>query len=207
MKTLKFLILLAIAFCISWSLAACGEDDELDIPNKDENENVKPETSVAEIVQRNTYVNSSYSDYTFNFTITSKVKHNLPNDNVQYGIGHGSTSNTDEVIVSVGSQAYYYTITTNGDTETVTFQNPFWFYYVFTDTDKDKWAMCEIYYRTYMKLKKKGYSQLTSNEKDLYDEVTDYLDECQNEVERYYRPIICVIVNNKYYKIKTAQIY
>lgn len=164
--------------------------------------------AIDEIVSNHTYVNSSYSDYTFTFVISSSIRRELPSAAVDYAIGHGSaySSSTSELVVSPGAQAYYYSITSNDKTDVVTFRNPFWLYYAFVADDTEKLAMCEMYYNTYIALKRKGYGSLTADEKALYGEVTDYLDRCQQEAKSSYRPGVYVIINNKCHNIKTYQI-
>lgn len=190
------------------SLASCGNDEPANPiePNTPGQNGGQLNESVEELVKDNVYVSSSYNDYTFTFTITSTLNDKLPTDRIQYGIGHATSSFSEEINVSVGNQAYYYSASASGKTETITMKNPFWFYYVFADTDKTKWTMCETYYNSYIALKNKGYSKLSFDEKQLYDEAVKYLNDCQKEVKKYYRPTIYVIVNNKYYKVKSYQI-
>ena len=193
------------------SLASCG-NDEPDNPMAP----IGPDTpganggqlneSIEELVEDNVYANCSYKDYTFTFTITSTLNDKLPTGRIQYGIGHATSSFSEEINVSVGNQAYYYSVSTSGKTETITMKNPFWFYNVFADTDKTKWTMCETYYNSYIALNNKGYNKLSSDEKGLYNNVVKYLNDCQKEAKEYYRPTIYVIVNNHYYKVKSYKI-
>jgi len=209
-KALKFCMLLIAA---SLCMQSCGEN-EPEMPDKSHNNSAENGSSDSNqngtfdesLIKDNVSVSSSYSDYTFTFTVKSKLKSKLPYSDVEYGIGHGSVYESTYIDVSVGDQAYYYSSSVSGDTETITFKNPFWFYYVFTNKDLDKWTTCEIYYNAYLELKEKDYSRLSSDERDLYDGITNYLDECQREVKRYYRPILAVYVNNKFYPAKSFQI-
>lgn len=203
--TLKTLLILIVPILF---FAACGEDEpnnpsESDTPGQNGGES---SVSVDALVKNNVTSSSSYADYTFTFTISSMLKDKLPDDNIQYGVGHETTSFVEVVSVSVGNQAYSYSTSTSGKTETITIKNPFWFYYVFGEKDQEKWVMCSMYYSSYIELKQKGYGKLDPDEKELYDECVKYLNECQKEVKKYYRPTTYVQVNNKFYKLKSYQI-
>lgn len=211
--TLKFLLALALPALL---MVSCGED-EPKAPNEPnapiENEPETPgqnsdfsESSIEALINKSIYINSSYTDYTFTFTISSVLSNKLPSDVIEYGVGHCSTSFSEETPVSVGDQAYYYSESSDGRSETIVIKNPFWFYYIFVDSDYEKWTTCEMYYNSYIELRRKGYNNLSRDEKQLYNEVTSYLDDCQKEVKRYYRPAIYVVVNSKFYKIKSYQI-
>lgn len=210
MISLKFCTGLIVALLC---LQSCAKD-EPNIPgtshnnstensNSDTNQN---ETSVEGLIKDNVSVTNSYTDYCFTFTVKSKLKSKLPYSEVEYGIGHGSIYESTYINVSVGNQAYYYSSSINNGIETITFKNPFWFYYVFANQDKDKWTKCEMYYKSYISLKEKGYSRLSSEERELYGEITRYLDECQEEVKRYYKPILEICVDGKFYQVKSFQI-
>lgn len=103
--------------------------------------------------------------------------------------------------ISVGNEAPYYSASGSSNNETITFRNPFWFYYVFVEKDDDKWTLSEMYYNSYMALVNKGYSNLSSDERALYNNLVDYLEEYDKEATEYYRPAIYVCVNNKFYKV------
>jgi len=206
-KWLLPLFICAIMSCLA--LTSCG-DDEPDLPkeidNPFQNEDPSSDVSVTDIINKHTYVSSQYSDYTFTFEISSTVKNELPDAVVEYGIGHGSSTFKEEIAVSVGEQAYYYNSSFNGVTENITFKMPFWFYYVFVNPDQEKWTICEMYYNSYIELNKMGYSNLSSDQKDLYKSVKSYLDECQEEAKNDYRPIVYINVNGKGYKLGSYRI-
>lgn len=205
-------------------LYSCDKDNGPDYPGYSNTGNNQTETpghnntgnnqsenaDIAGIISQSVSVSSSYSDYTLTVTISSKLKSQLQNSgiwtNPKYGIGHAKSSYQSEISISFGSQAYYYNVVSKGDTETITIKNPFWFYYVFVDRDDDKWSMCEPYYNSYLALKSKGYSSLSSEEKDLYNEVTTYLNKCQSEARYNYYPTLYIDVNGKSYKIKEFHI-
>lgn len=209
MKTAFKLLLALIVPVLVFS--SCGKDEpsnpyQPSTPSEPNNPGQTGGQSTEELVRGNVYASSSYADYTFSFTISSTLAEKLPGDRIQYGVGHATTTNSTEINVSVGDQAYYYSTSSNGKTETITIKNPFWFYYLFANSDDGKWTMCERYYKSYLELKKKGYSSLSSDERDLYNTAVSYLNDCQNEAKRYYRPTLYAIVNNKYYKIQSYQI-
>ena len=206
-KYLKPILMLVIA---SVFFTSCGGDDP-ENPNEPGNttENggttTNPSTpsdpSIERIVRDNVTVSRTYSDYTYTFVIKSKVKAKLPDANVSYGIGHHTIYDQEIVNISVGNQAYYYSTSGPGSNETITFRNPFWFYYVFADQDREKWTVSEMFYNSYMSLANKGYSNLSSYEKELYNDMIDNLEEYEKEAKKYYRPVIYVCVNNKFYKV------
>lgn len=144
-----------------------------------------------------------YSDYIMTFTITSTLKSKLPGRHVQYGIGHSSRYDPLEIKVSVGKDAYYYSSSTNGDTETIIFKNPFWLYYAFVEEDYDTWVKADFYYRGYLELKEKGLSNLNSAEVDLYNTFRQYLDAWERKVGIEYRATVEVIVDNHFYLVST----
>ena len=158
------------------------------------------------LIKDNVTVKCTYSDYMFTFTITSQLKSKLPHEKIEYGIGHFSTSFQPITNVSVGNQAYYYSSTTNGDTEVITFKNPFWFYYVFVDEDKDKWTHSEMYYASYCALINKGLSSLSTIEMSLYHDLSEYLDEYVDEVRPFYMPTAEVVINDRFYAIRGFRI-
>ena len=202
--------LFAVAI-MSVSFTSCG-DDEPDNPREPDNPDYPynpgdpddPDTSIGSIVKENVDVNCSYSDYAFTITFKSKLKSELPSAKIEYGVGHGDLGGTE--IVSLGSDAYHYSSHTSGNMETITITNPFWFYFIFNERDDDKSSICEAYYRAYLSLKEKGYSNLNSEEKDLYREATKELDKCEEEAKRYYSPSAQVSVNNKFYRLKRYKI-
>ena len=199
--------MLAIASVLFTSCGGDDPDNPADPGNTTENgsSTTNPSTpsdpSIERIVRDNVTVSRTYSDYTYTFVIKSKVKAKLPNANVSYGIGHHSIYNQEIVNISVGNQAYYYSASGSSNNETITFRNPFWFYYVFVEKDDDKWTLSEMYYNSYMALVNKGYSNLSSDERALYNNLVDYLEEYDKEATEYYRPAIYVCVNNKFYKV------
>ena len=66
---------------------------------------------------------------------------------------------------------------------------------------KKNGQLSEMFYNSYMSLANKGYSNLSSSEKELYNDMIDNLEEYEKEAKKYYRPAIYVCVNNKFYKV------
>lgn len=211
MKTIRFLASAFLAISII-TLAACGDDEpgypdnKTDYPENNEKPNTPQDTDIKGIVSDNVSVRCSYSDYMFTFNIRSAVKSELPSRKIEYGIGHPSVSNSTKESVSVGSQAYYYSISTNNGVDDVTFKIPFWFYFVFSSPDKEKWTLSEMYYASYCALKNQGLSNLSADEKQLYKDLTNYLNELQSEARIYYRPKVYVVVDNKFYNVGSFKI-
>lgn len=200
-------MMLAIASVFFTSCGGDDPDNPSDLGNTTENggTTTNPSTpsdpSVESIVRNNVMVSRTYSNYTYSFVIKSSIKAKLPDAKVSYGVGHYTIYNQETVNVSVGNQAYYYSTSGPSSNETITFRNPFWFYYVFANQDKEKWTVSEMYYNTYMSLANKGYSNLSSYEKELYNDMMENLEEYDKEANEYYRPAIVVCVNNKFYKV------
>lgn len=159
------------------------------------------------IVKNNVSTTASYEDYTATFIITSRLKSQLTNKSIEYGIGHKDIYNSKDVINnSVGNDAYYYSERETGNTEIITIKIPFWFYYVFVEKDESKWADCEAYYRAYIELKEKDVSKLASDEKSLYDTCIKYLNKYENEVKSYYKMAVQVVVNTNFITIAEYKI-
>lgn len=206
-KYLKPIMMLAIASVL---FTSCGGDDPDNPANpgnttengsSTSNPSTPSDPSIERIVRDNVTVSRTYSDYTYTFVIKSKVKAKLPDANVSYGIGHHTIYDQEIVNISVGNQAYYYSTSGPSSNETITFRNPFWFYYIFVEKDDDKSGLSQMYYTSYMTLVNRGYSNLSSDEKALYRELQEYLEEYEKEAKKYYRPAIYVCVNNKFYKV------
>ncbi|MDE6611409.1 MAG: hypothetical protein K2K22_02500 [Muribaculaceae bacterium] len=211
MKTIRFLASAFLAIGII-SLAACGDDEpeypdnNYDYPENNEKPDTPQDSNIKNIVSENTSVKCSYSDYLFTFNIRSTVKSELPTRKIAYGIGHPSASYSADESVSVGEQAYYYSISTKNGVDEVTFKIPFWFYFVFSSPDKEKWALCEMYYASYCALINAGLPNLSADEKTLYNELTKELNEYESEARIYYRPNVYVMVDNKFYKVGSFKI-
>lgn len=205
----KPVLFFSMLLAASSLLFSCGGDepDNPYVPDEPTNtEKPEPSVNIEEIVKNNVSVKATYSNFTFTFVITSTVKSKLPSHKVEYAIGHGLSFFKPETLVSEGNDAYYYNLTKSGNTETVTFKNPFWFYYVCGEYDGDKWAKCEMYYKSYIALIEMGLSNLTESEKALYNDIIESFTEYEYEVRRYYRPSVEVLVDHKYYKVATYSI-
>lgn len=200
-KTIYFIIMI-----LSMSLlCSCGKDEPQDnIDNS--NGNGVVDKNIQKIVESNVSVNSSFSDYISKFTITSRVKSELSGGYIQYGIGHRSKGNQAQVAISIGAQAYSYSVKTYGNTETITIENPFWYYYAFVGKDSKKLSECTTYYNSYVALKNRGYNSLNPSEKELYNDITSILNDYLREVKSKYVQSIEVIYDNKYYTVDTYMI-
>lgn len=204
--------LLAVCSMLACSLTftACGDDEpenpgfEEETPG-DDDEPETPAVNIAQLVKDNVSVKCTYSDYTFNFKITSKLKSVLPSARIQYGIAHQSYWTLDEVRVSVGDEAYYYSINTKNGVDEVIFKNPIWFYYVFTEYDVNKWTDNEMYYASYLFLLEKGESNWNEDECTLYRKLIRWLNDCERDA-RYYRPTVGVLVNDRFYEVAQYEI-
>lgn len=187
----------ALSLALTFPLTSCGGDDEdepampvIPADTSCSSSSGSESSSIESIVKANTSVRAQYSDYISTFTITSTLKDALPGRGFEFGVGHRGYEPTEIINVSFGNQAYSYQKSTSGNTETVVIKNPFWYYYAIVDYDGDKLAYCELYYRTYAALKQRNWSDLSSDERALYNDVKDYLDKCLNEVKSDYRQVI-----------------
>ena len=214
-KIFKLLALTLLASLgIICSLSSCSDnDDTTDNPNNNEEQNQNQEENngyssayIQDIIKNNVSIESNYKDYTFTFVIKSKVKSKLPKAKVEYAVGHRTKDTNDETYsASVGDQAYYYSSYTNGEEETITIKNPFWYYYVFID-DNSNFGACSFYFSSYLALKEKGLSNLSPDEKDLYYGIVDILDDAEKEARKYYTPSVEIFIDNKSYNVKTYRI-
>lgn len=215
MKKYQRLFTLIIVCTISFTLFSCGSDndDTTDNPinneeqTKDEEENNGNSSAyIQDIIKNNVSIESNYKDYTFTFVIKSKVKSKLPKAKVEYAVGHRTKDWNEETYnASVGDQAYYYSSYTNGEEETIAIKNPFWFYYEFIDVN-NRFGGCSFYFSSYLALKEKGLSNLSQDEKDLYYDIVDILDEAEKEARKYYTPSIEILIDNKSYTVRTYSI-
>ena len=54
--------------------------------------------------------------------------------------------------------------------------------------------------------KRKRLSNLSQDEKDLYYDIVDILDEAEKEARKYYTPSIDILIDNKSYTVRTYSI-
>ena len=66
--------------------------------------------------------------------------------------------------------------------------------------------ICSFYFPYYLALKEKGLSNLSQDEKDLYYDIMDILDEAEKEARKYYTPSIEILIDNKSYTVRTYSI-
>lgn len=168
--------------------------------------NGQTQASVESLINSKVSASSSYKDFTFTFTIKSQLQSELPGSNIQFGVGHNSTNGLSNISVSVGNQAYSYSSSSSGTQQTVTIKNPFWFYYLFTAPNSSKAATSEGYYNQYLALAAKGYYNLTSEEKELYNGANRILTDYEKDAKSYYKPTIYVVVDGKYYQLNSYRI-
>ena len=189
-------VCLALSLPFVVSLTSCGgeEEDEPTMPvmptGTTETSSESEASSIEGVVKANISVRAQYSDYISTFTITSTLKDALPDKSFDFGVGHRGYEASEIINVSFGSQAYSYQKSTSGNTETIVLKNPFWYYYAMVEIDRDKLAYCEMYYSTYVALSQRSWSDLSSDERALYNDVKDYLDRCFKEVKADYRQVI-----------------
>lgn len=160
------------------------------------------DTQIRKIIEECVSVNAKYEDYMWYFTIESTLHNKLPNKKIKFGIGHGDINGSEEV--SVEEQAFEYSCQINGEKKTVLFTNPFWFYYVFgvRPSDKENWTRSEMYHASYKFLKEKGYTNLNKDEKELYNNLREKLNELERPAILYYKPSVEVLIDSKFYLIK-----
>lgn len=206
MKFVKFWIAGIIGMAVSVSMVSCGNDDP------DEPQPVMPSTGdessggdqsgvltdsqIKAMISQYVTVTARYSDYLWIFEIKSTLHKVMPDKRIQFGIGHGDVNGTTKV--SVEYDAYGYTASTSGNTFIAKFENPFWFYYMFgTDSGGSDAAMCEMYYASYKAVCNKGLSNLTAEERDLYNDLVEYLDDYERQANLFYTPSVQVCIDGK----------
>ena len=208
---IRILAFFVSALMLSFT-TACGED-EPDNPwyheEEEENPTIPDDTDgedraeIQKLIKQHVSIRASYKEYAWYFHIESTLHKNLPDRKIQFGIGHGEIGYEESV--SIENQAYEYSWTMNGNTKVMDFVNPFWFYFMWglPETD-DRWSSADWYYKSYMALK--GKTDMFDDEKELFREIVEDLDEWEKEANRYYRPSIYVLIDEKYfYKVATYQ--
>lgn len=147
------------------------------------------------VVKENISCQCQYNNFTFNFTITSSLKSKYPSASIKYGVGHTTIDykSGDKIEVTFGDENYNYSISSYGDTQTIKFKVPFWYYYYFTSATYD--AGFELYYDSYIALSEK--SSLTAGEQELYDDIVDEFNYYQKDARNKYRPRLAVAVDSK----------
>lgn len=206
--------MLAAAFaCLT--LTCCHEDPEPDpTPSysfesgsyDSETSNNDEKKRIEKIVKENVHVTATYSHYMWTFRITSTLKSKLPGKKIQYGIGHHKAVDGEEYWASIDDEAYYYDIVKNGDKETITFKNPFWWYYLWCEKNMYTFSSIDNDYRCYLALMDKGSSEWAREERDLYEYLIDNLNQSEWEVRGDYFPSIEVWCDNQRYVIGSYKI-
>lgn len=155
-------------------------------------------SDIETIIKSKVSVTATYSDYLWHFHVESTLANTFPNHTIKYGIGHGNVNGNTNV--SIGAQAYKYSSYNSGDKQIIDFYNPFWFYYIFgaSTVDKDTYSLCEIYYSSYIALKNKGYSSLTSDEKSLYSDLVSALNKYESATKYAYTPSVQILIDDEY---------
>lgn len=203
--------LLLTLMAMPFALTSCGNDEpDNDFTQGDsrdeENKEEEPEVTltyakIKKIVSENVTCKAWYANYMFTFTLTSELKTKLPNEKIEYGIGHDSADGLEEISVSIGKDAYEYSSKRNGDIETITFKIPFWHYYLFVNRDDDISVESGMYYATYKALTERDSSDLSRDDKELLKAMKGYLSSYELNAKKDYRPIVYVIVNNRFYSV------
>lgn len=213
MKFINFCVAVIIGMSISVSMVSCGDDDP------DEPQPVMPSTGdgssggdqsgvftdsqIKALISQHVSVTARYSDYLWSFEIKSTLHKVMSDKRIQFGIGHGDVNGT--TMVSVEDGAYGYTASTSGNTFIAKFENPFWFYYMFgTDSGRSDAAMCEMYYASYKAVCNKELSNLTAEERDLYNDMAKYFDDYERQANLFYTPSVEVFIDGKkFYTVAT----
>lgn len=161
--------------------------------------NNSDDTKIKQLIAQNVTVNAYYFDFIWTFNITSTLHNALPGKKIQFGIGHGVIEDVFEYM-SVEDDAFYYSYNTSGNEAYITFKNPFWYYYVFSNpSDTDLAVECAFYYETYRRLYEKGLSNLTDGEYKQYHELKKILKEQEAPIIYSYKPSIEILIDNKFY--------
>lgn len=206
MEKFKFWALLTALTGLSIVFTSCGENDDevlYTTPNESTTSSDLSDSQVKKLIAENVNVKASYKDYVWRFEITSTLHKALPDKSIKYGIGHGDVDGNTSV--SVEKQAFSFSKRTSNGNEIINFENPFWYYYAFGTSTPDQkvLTLCELYYKSYIALIEKGVENLESSEYDLYNDITNYLDEKEYSASLFYRPSIQISIDGgtKYYKV------
>lgn len=194
MEKLKYLSLaLLIALCASF-VSCDPEPDPVEIPVPAPGPIADPEEDIEDLIKSNVYVYSSYSNYVRHIRVRSTL-HNVISEDIEFVVGHGEMSDGSIALTQQGQSS------NSGNTRILEIDNPFWYYYRFGEgADNGVAAQCQMYYNSYKTLK--GQSNMTSEERELYNYCVDYLDGYEYEAKRYYHPSIQVLIDGELYMIE-----
>lgn len=171
-------------------------------------------TDVANIVKNYSQCTATYSDYYVNVEINHTILSKLPNAKISYEIGHAERgSDTCEIITS-NNDPIIPNISISGESTSVKISYPFYYYFIvkwveatdYVDEEyyKEVVTKCQMYLASYNALKEKD--SLTSNEKDLRNELIKYLNKYQSEVRGSYTVWVYIEIDGKRYLLKSFNI-
>lgn len=173
-----------------------GDEQKSEDPSNDSDD-----TKIKQLIAQNVTVDAYYSEYMWNFNITSTIHNALPGKKIQFGIGHGDIDGLIEYI-SLEDDAFYYSYNTSGNVAHITFKNPFWYYYVFSNPSNTELATeCGFYYETYRRLTEKGLSNLTNGEYEQYNWLKKFFNEHEAPTKYSYKPSVQILIDNKFYTV------
>ncbi len=215
MKTLRFFAVALVSIMLSVGYTSCDDEPDSIKPNLNNGSNSGENGSendyggytdarIKSLIKEHVSVEGSYHNYAWSFHIESTLHNELPGRTIKFGVGHGDINGI--TIVSWENQAYKYTSNYRNGMFTADITNPFFFYYYFGKgknlSQSDDAVECEFYYRSYATIMEKGFSNLSSEERDFLNSLVDIFEEYEPAAKNDYKPSIWVGIDNKGYVIK-----
>lgn len=210
MKSIRFNLIAAAVCSVLISISTgCSVDEpdnlwadneEQETPDTPSGDDICSEAEINRLLKQHVKVSASYGDYVWKFHIESTLHTALPDEDVQFGIGHGIKDDGTETIY-VEDDVYSYKWHMSGNKKFMDIVNPYWDYYIYTvlNPDYKLWSLCDLFYKSYVLLKDRP--SLTDEEKDLMKATTHDLNKYEIETRYSYHPAVYVKINYRFYKI------
>lgn len=178
-----------------------GSDNAGSSHIEDDNLKAQMQALIKECVK----VESAYSNYTWHFKIESTLHLNV-SETVKFGIGHGEINGVTNI--SVENDAYSYSSYMINGKKIMEFSNPIFFYWAFglgsSDADSStifSEGLGNLYVLAALERKIADSGLLYGEEKLLYKETKDWLDQMEYVTNKNYHPSVWAYIGNKFYKV------
>lgn len=172
-------------------------DQEIDDDNK-----------MKKLISENVTVSGTHSDYVWHFKITSTLHNVFKDQKIEFGIGHGDVNGNTSVTEGNQANTYdddasKYTYRKSGDKVFVEFDIPFWYYYIWGSpvSDDDAFTKSIMFYKAYKTMKATDSNSWSKEERELYNNLVEYLNEYEEGAVRY-RPSVYVSIGDRSYMVK-----
>lgn len=157
-----------------------------------------------------------YQEYAFQISVTSDFERKHPYENVEYTVIHGSPYREDGFSFEFSSY-YKFGLDYTSYSPTVKVEGcyPVFVYYAVQDlyypessydrknTYSDMFELCAMYYSSYLELKEK--SNLSSDGKDLYNEIVKTFKQAEKDAKGDYNLSLVAYINGKPYRLASTK--